>query len=226
MKSVKLLNKIAAILLICGVALPIFAATTTDALSDKLIAPDLLGQNLYDRHPWSLLYYYGKTVNGALVGTAVGNFKRWPEHIQSLELAYTLNEHNALRQFLSPVVGVVQLAANGTIRQGTNEHTIYEFDPYIMFRWANWPWNHRVTTSLAFAEGLSYDSSVASIEKRQNDNTRRLLNYLMFEATFAAPSHPDLQLVLRIHHRSGAYGLYHAGNTGSNDLGLGIRYLF
>lgn len=223
MKSVKTLNKIILILVANGFVLPVFA---DKAPAVTLPTPDPLGQQLYDQYHWSLLYYYGQTVNGSLVGTAVGNFTRWPEHIQSLELAYTLNEHNALRKWLSPAVGVVQLAANGTIRQGTNEHTIYEFNPYILFRWANWPWNHTITTSLAFAEGVSYDSSVPAIEKRQNDNTRRLMNYLMFEATLARPSYPNLQLVFRIHHRSGAYGLYRAGNTGSNDLGLGIRYLF
>ena len=49
---------------------------------------------------------------------------------------------------------------------------------------------------------------------------------MVVELTIASPRYPRLQLVMRIHHRSGAFGLYHAGNTGSNDLALGIRYLF
>src|SRR5262245_23564687 len=53
-----------------------------------------------------------------------------------------------------------------------------------------------------------------------------MMNYLLLEATFALPTHPYLQLVVRIHHRSGAHGLYHAGNTGSNVIGLRIRYLY
>jgi hypothetical protein len=65
-----------------------------------------------------------------------------------------------------------------------------------------------------------------SLEKRSNTNTKRLLNYLMLEAAFALPAYPQVQLLARIHHRSGAFGLYRAGNTGSNDVGLGIRYLF
>jgi hypothetical protein len=124
------------------------------------------------------------------------------------------------------LVGIVQVAGNATIRQGDNQHTIYEADPYLLFRWANMPWDHYINTSFGLGEGVSYDSSVPAIEKRQNNNTKRLLNYLMFEATFALPRYPTLQVVARIHHRSGAYGLYHAGNTGSNDVGLGIRYLF
>lgn len=184
-------------------------------------------QHLYDLYPFSLLYYYGVTVNDPLLKViTLHNLQRWPEYVQSIELAYTLDEDNVLRHFLSPLVGVVQVAGNITLRNGRHQNQIYELDPYLIFRWANWRWNDTVVTSFAIAEGVSYDTSISSIEKRDNDNTKRFLNYLMLEATFAAPSYPRLQAVARIHHRSGAYGLYHAGNTGSNDIGLAIRYLF
>src|SRR3990167_4785857 len=158
--------------------------------------------SLYDRYPWSLLYYYGVTVNNPLIDLlTLHHLKRWPEHIQSLELAYTLSQENAVRRFFNPLVGVVQMTGNFTKRNGSNEHTIYEFDPSILFRWANFPWNNTI-------------------------NTKHLLNFMVVEVTVAYPNYPRLQLVGRIHHRSGAYGLYHAGNTGSNDLSLGVRYLF
>ena len=185
-----------------------------------------LGQDLYDSYPWALLYYYGWTLSDPLWRVFTGDTHRWPEHIQSVELAKTLDKDNVVRQFFSPIVGVVQLAGNITLRQGKNQDPIYEFDPYISFRWANWPWNHYLTTSAAIGEGVSYATAVPNEELRNNKDTRRLLNYLMLEATFALPSHPELQLVGRIHHRSGAFGLYRAGNTGSNDVGVGIRYLF
>jgi hypothetical protein len=226
MKYVDLLIKYTFLLLCCGLSMPISAATETSVPAVTLPAPDPLGQQLYDSHPWSLMYYYGQTVNGAFVGTAVGNFTKWPEHIQSIEFAYTLNQDNFLRHLVSPLCGIVQFATNGTIRQGDNEPVIYELDPYVIFRWANWPWNNYVVTSFGFAEGISYVTSVPYIEKRNNTNVRRLLNYLMYEITLSPPSHPEWQAVFRVHHRSGAYGLYHADNTGSNDIGLGIRYLF
>src|SRR3990167_11404494 len=151
-------------------------------------------QALYDQHPWSLMYYYGVTVNNPLIQVLTFNhLNRWPEHIQSIEMAKTLNKDNFLRKIVSPLVGVVQLAFNLTVRNGSDQHTIYEFDPYLIFRWANLPWNKILTTSFALAEGLSYDSSIPAIEKRENDNTKRLLNYLMFEATFALPPYPRLQ---------------------------------
>lgn len=184
-------------------------------------------QTLYDRYPWAVTYYYGWTVDNPLVRVfLLYNLTRWPENIQSLELTRTLNENNAVRRFFSPLVGIVQVNANVTLRNGVGESRIYEFDPYISWRWANLPWNHYVNTSFAIGEGISYASSVPAIERVGNDNVKRLLNYLMFEATFAPPSYPRLQFVARIHHRSGAFGLYQADNSGSNDIGIGIKYLF
>jgi|SRR5579885_2703461 hypothetical protein len=213
------------------------AACMSAALNKPVTSPNLFtvpssaivypaGQQLYDQYPWAVLYYYGITGSDALARMFEGQFHRWPEHIQSIELTHTLSEQNFLRRLVNPLVGVVQISANVTMRNGSNEHTIYEFNPYVEGRWANFPWNKYINTSFAIGEGISYDTSVSSLEKRSNENTKRLLNYLLLEATFAPPSYPRLQLVARIHHRSGAYGLYHAGNTGSNDVGLGIRYLF
>jgi hypothetical protein len=184
------------------------------------------GQDLYDEYRWAGLYYYGITVSDALGQIIKGEIHRWPEHIQSVELTHTLSRENLLRRLVYPLVGVVQVSMNFTVRNGSNQSTIYEFDPYVEGRWANFPWNKYINTSFAIGEGISYDTSVPSLEKKSSENTKRLLNYLLLEATFASPSNPRWQLVARIHHRSGMFGVYHAGNTGSNDIGLGIRYLF
>ncbi len=220
------LTKIA-FFLVCWLPL-IGTCATTDTPNLNLPTPKLIpqGQKLYDRYPWAATYYYGVTGSDPLVRIFETEFHRWPEHIQSLELAHTLDESNPFRHFFSPLVGVVQVASDVTMRTGRNEPSIYEFDPYVAFRWANLPWNNYVNTSLALGEGISYATSVPTLEKKDNQFTKRLLNYLMFEATFALPNDPQLQFVVRIHHRSGAYGLYHAGNTGSNDVGIGVRYLF
>lgn len=204
----------------------LLTATPCTAQNSTQNLPYQQGQLLYDQYPQAFLYYYGITASDPLARIVKGEFHRWPEHGHSFELAHTLSPNNWLRSLVSPLVGVVQLAGNVTIRSGSNESTIYEFDPYLSFRWANWPWNNTINTSFAIGEGISYASSVPSLEKMDNNNNKRLLNYLMLEATAALPRYPLLQLVFRIHHRSGAYGLYHAGNTGSNEVGLGIRYLF
>src|SRR5580658_8706042 len=76
---------------------------------------------LYDRYPWSLTYYYGVTCEDRLLRITKFGIHRWPEHIQSLELSHTLDQQNFLRQWVSPVVSIVQLAGNFTVRVGSNE---------------------------------------------------------------------------------------------------------
>jgi hypothetical protein len=214
----KILVALACLLPITAISAP--AATIESA------AKDPLGEALYDKYPWMLSYYYGITGDNPLLQMLTFRFDRWPEHLNAAELSKTLAEDNVVRRFFYPIVGVVQLSAAIAVRSGSYQHTIYEFDPYIVFRWANFPWNHYLVTSLAIGEGVSYASSVPSVEKRNNNNTKRLLNYLRLEATFALPQYPQVQLITLIHHRSGAFGLYHAGNSGSNVFCVGLRYIF
>jgi len=221
-----------------GMLLPMVGMAATPEKTQQITPPTITshgnaspqfypqGQDLYDLYPSAVMYYYGITTSDALGSMFKGEIHRWPEHIQSLEYTHTLSKENWLRRLVYPLVGVVQVSANVTMRNGSNQHTIYEFNPYVEGRWANFPWNKYVNTSFAIGEGISYDTSVPSLERKSSEDTKRLLNYLMLEATFAPPSYPRLQVVARIHHRSGMFGVYHAGNTGSNDIGLGIRYLF
>lgn len=211
------------------ICLGLLTGLNTPCGANQPISPPAIftnNQALYDHYPNAVLYFYGITGSNPLVRMFQGEFHRWPEHVQSIEYSRTLNRCNVVRRFFYPIVGVVQLNANFSYRVGSNQHNIYEFNPYIGFRWANFYWNDWVNTSFAIGEGISYDTSVPSLEKRSNENTKRLLNYLMLEATFALPTYPQLQVVARIHHRSGAYGLYRAGNTGSNNVGLALRYMF
>jgi hypothetical protein len=144
------------------------------------------------------------------------------------ELAYTLAPTNPISQFLWYIRSRFQLAGNVAYRRDEEANNdILELDLYFMLRWRNFPWNRFVATTFAIGEGISWASQVPSVEKIDDDNdSRKLLNYLVFEATFALPSHPDLQLVYRLNHRSGAYGLFDDSDFGSNVLGLGLRYHF
>jgi hypothetical protein len=183
-------------------------------------------RSLYDQYPLGVAYFYGITGSDALGSIVVGQFHRWPEHIQSLELTYTVPQGNIFRFLFKPLTNVLQISANITQRVGHNQAHIYEFNPYFEARWADFPWDQYILTSFAIGEGISYATSVPALEASSDENSKRLLNYLMLEASFASPNYKRLHLFVRIHHRSGMFGVYHAGNTGSNSLGLGIRYLF
>lgn len=189
---------------------------------------------LYQTNPWSILYYYGRTSTKVLGDTLLGQFQSAGEYLDSVEFAYSVSKCNNFLQYL-PTPLIVQFAGNLVYRNGPEDDNaaIYEFDPCIELRWTYFPWNPWLETTFGFAEGVSYATRVPGIEVHSAtddpdlvDNDGHFLNYLMFETTFALPKYPQWQFVVRVHHRSGCYGLYGVSNAGSNVLGIGVRYLF
>jgi len=184
-------------------------------------------QPIDDKHWGVLVYHSWMTSNN------IGAVLTWQDvHLKygtmnSVDLSYQLAPQNPLRRFFQPLVSTVEVAGNITQRRDPNG-LIYEFDPYLNFRWKNFPWNNTVATTLSIGDGLSYATGLPLREEHDstNNNAKHLLNFLVLEASFAAPQHPDLEFVVRVNHRCGAWGLFGAGNLSSNAVGVGIRYLF
>ncbi|MFO7630428.1 MAG: DUF3769 domain-containing protein [Prochlorococcaceae cyanobacterium] len=78
--------------------------------------------------------------------------------------------------------------------------------------------------SVAFVEGVSLNSEVSFYEKTFRKNYSQFLNYLAFEVEALVA--PQWSLVGRIHHRSGAFGVYSDVREGSNGYLMGMRYRF
>ncbi|MEB3265589.1 MAG: DUF3769 domain-containing protein [Cyanobacteriota bacterium] len=78
--------------------------------------------------------------------------------------------------------------------------------------------------NLFVVEGVSLNTEVSNYEKTFRENYARLLNYLGFE--MEALVTPQVSLVGRIHHRSGAFGTYSGVREGSNAYLVGLRYRF
>jgi hypothetical protein len=53
-----------------------------------------------------------------------------------------------------------------------------------------------------------------------------VLHYFSPEVTLALPEHLDRQLVFRLHHRSGAYGVISGANRGATYMTAGLRLWF
>ncbi|HVV68120.1 MAG TPA: hypothetical protein VHE99_03660 [Gammaproteobacteria bacterium] len=180
--------------------------------------------------PWAVMVYYGRMTNDTLGNVVIQNYSFANENLYSVEFAHQLSESNPVRRFFQPILSTMEVVGNFTYRQDP-VGPIYEFNPYVTFRWAHFPWDKYITTTFGLGEGISFDSKVPAIESNSDDqNTtdspQKVLNYLMLEATFALPDHPHWELVARVHHRSGVFGLYKAENSGSTAIGLGIRYRF
>lgn len=174
---------------------------------------------------WSGLVYYGKMTNDNLGNVMALKFSLNDDTLYSLELAKELSPLNPVRRFFQPIVSSVDFRTNVTFLKD-NYGNIAEITPYFTLNWYHFPWSHCLPTIFSIGEGISYVSKVPYAEEQNSDQPKKLLNFLLCELGFAIPCHPQWEFIARIHHRSGAYGLYYANNSGSTAIGFAIRYYF
>ena len=94
----------------------------------------------------------------------------------------------------------------------------------IIARWLKFPWDQYVLTSLAVGDRLSYNTETSKVEKEDDEDAGKWLNYLMFELTLGLPKYPRWNFVYRIHHRSSIRERIGAG--ASNFVAFGIKHSF
>ena len=114
----------------------------------------------------------------------------------------------------------------GQIVKHFEDQDHWEFNGLLVSRWLPLPWDKYIDTSLAFGAGLSYATETPEIEAKNHSDTSKFLAYLLFETTFALPDFPQWSVVARIHHRSGAGGIFNGVYGASNAVGVGVRYSF
>lgn len=118
----------------------------------------------------------------------------------------------------------ISFEVEGQVGKHFNNDTFWEFNGLVIGRWHAFPWNRYVDTSIAVGDGLSCYTEVSKVEKEDDDDAQKTLNYLMFELALGLPQYPRWDMVLRIHHRSSIFGLYGAG--GSNYVTGGFKFSF
>lgn len=102
------------------------------------------------------------------------------------------------------------------------EQRHWEGDLALGLRWTDPFW----TGSLALSSGVSMASRLPVLEERIDPPSRKLLHFLGIEAAFSTEANPAREFVLRLHHRSDAYGLYGISGGGSNFVAIGYRRRF
>jgi hypothetical protein len=78
--------------------------------------------------------------------------------------------------------------------------------------------------AISLGDGPSFATEPPKLEMKNFEEAKRLQNYVFLELTFGLPRFPRWDLVIRIHHRSGIFGLL--GGSGSTVPALGIKYKF
>jgi hypothetical protein len=202
----------------------LFAAATLGLnVSAEELASDEVGGS------WYGMAYFGRmTDNRFHEVLRFHHLESGDADLYSGEIGYRLHDDNLLVEFADPVLSSINLGVNFTY-QDDPSGAIYQVNPFIMLRWSDFPWNSVIRTTFAVAEGLSYSTHAPATERDSTDpdsQHKRLLNYVAVEVTFSLPKRKDWELVYRLHHRSGVFGLFDADNSGSTALGVGIRHYF
>jgi hypothetical protein len=166
---------------------------------------------------WALTLYSGRLTDSGIGETARFNFK--------FENAYFIDL--ALSRRLYTFRDYCNIEIEGQIAKHFGDQHHWEFNVVPYFRWLVFPWDAYLDTSFAAGAGVSYATSVPEIEAKNHDNVAgRFLGALMFELAFSPPRVPQWGLVVRLHHRSGANGVFSGVSGASNAWAMGIRYSF
>ncbi len=105
------------------------------------------------------------------------------------------------------------------------DQTHWEFNLPIIARWETFPWDNVIDTSLAWGIGPSYASETPAAEVAREGESQRWLVYWLGELELGLPGQRGWTALVRVHHRSEAFGLI-ADEGGSNALTVGLRRRF
>lgn len=119
------------------------------------------------------------------------------------------------------------LEVEGNVARHTGMQDHYELNAALTLRWTRSPWDRYVDSTFAFGIGPSYASNAPEIEKDDDRGVSRYHVYLVTEMTFAPrePNGRDWELLMRVHHRSGMWGVV-SDAPGSNFPSIGLRFHF
>jgi len=117
-----------------------------------------------------------------------------------------------------------EFEVNATWMFGEQDYWAVNVAP-IMLRWQRFPWSDRLYSSVAFGLGLSYTFEYPRIEQELEDETQQFMIFWALEVS-AGPRDGPWSVMLRLHHRSPAWGLMGIADGGMNAPSIGFRYAF
>jgi hypothetical protein len=196
---------------------PFFRPSLTVLLAVLMAAPALGGDI---PKPHGLTFYAGRisaeeTWHDVLVKPWSSEYANSYLVTAAYSRAYRESRAGALR---------TEFEINATYNFGDQNHWELNVAP-ITLRWSRFPWSDQLRTTLAFGVGLSYAFEFPTVEYELENDTQQLLVFWQLELT-AGPSEGPWSAVLRLHHRSPAWGAMGVADGGMNAPSLGFRYEF
>lgn len=176
---------------------------------------------------WSVTVFEGQWINSRLpympYNFATGDVEWEKSYIGSIFLTKELRDISLFRQTLR--LGV---EAGVSKHKGLQDH--WEVSGGAVVRSRDYLIGDVFKTNISWTNGLSYALGDIAFERGTDGirgvDTYNLQYFMAFESEITPVVQDNVSLVFRLHHRSGIYGLISPSKTGSNHLGLGLRYRF
>jgi hypothetical protein len=151
-----------------------------------------------------------------------------PIGVVGASYSHRLGTVNGLTGGIGEVGDDLTIEAEGGVSARFGDENLGEAWTALYLRYDNLPWNDTVYTTIGVNTGVSLLTNLSDFERWRDKKGRSsvFLHYLGPEFTFADPENKDLEFVLRLHHRSGVFGLFDGVVSGSTFLSAGIRVRF
>ncbi len=163
-------------------------------------------------HKTSIGYYQGQAVSNNFGDLYTDPWVPVDSYIKVLFLAYKLD--GRIRDLTFDVEGQV------VKHEGLQDH--WETNFLLVARLGFF--QDMFPASIAYGQGLSYAMEKTELDQEADEDPPQLLHYFFVELAFGLLNisyHP--QLIFRIHHRSGVFGMYCGDRCGSNIPVIGFR---
>ncbi len=172
-----------------------------------------------DKRAW-LISYVGNITSNTLHEMLYSEWDFRKGYMLALGGGYRFYQHKDLFALEGEILGAGHWGDN-------SEASYLEGGATINLRWLKFPWNGHVYTTFALGDGLSCTSSIPNHEEEfHSEQSSRFLNLLIFEVSAAPSESSNWDIFLRLHHRSGIFGLFNGAHGASNIPCIGFRYYF
>lgn len=168
-------------------------------------------------------YLYALNIYAAQMTT--NHWQHFFTETNRLDFQYSYLMALTMARQITTYRNLLSFEAEGQVVRHFRMQGNWEFNALFTARWEPFFWDKYVDTSFAFGIGPSYATYKPEVERYKDGDTSRFLVYWMMELSLNLPQFPDVALITRIHHRSGAYGVV-SEKGGSNALALGLKYRF
>ena len=172
-----------------------------------------------ERGPWSVGIYGGELYKAPFVSIfyAPQNIRLSPSYLLALNFDYRFYKFSSLP---------LQFEGEFNIAKRFGGQDQWDFSAAPFLRWTWFPWNNVLYTNARIGlMGASYVTSISPWERQNSGNATgsNILHFLVPEVTFALSENSAGEAFVRVHHRSGVYGLFNGVKGGSNYLAGGYR---